>query len=71
MDDSVTKKPQIATWPFLKRKPFEDEGEFRIIYESNTERTRAKQVHIDLAAARKSDLKPWLPDSVQNPLLAL
>ncbi len=30
-------RPDIETWPFLKRKPFEAEAEFRVIYETKKE----------------------------------
>lgn len=71
VEEVEKKKPQIAMRPFIKRKPFDDEGEFRIIYESNTERTRAKQVHIDLAVVRKVTLSPWLPDSVADSVTSI
>jgi Protein of unknown function (DUF2971) len=58
------KKPELETWPFLKRKPFKDEHEYRIIYESKTENLRAKPIPIDLSAIRKVTLSPWLPDPV-------
>jgi hypothetical protein len=58
------KKPALEDWPFLKRKPFEDEGEYRIIFESKTESMRAKRVTIELSSIRKVILSPWLPESV-------
>lgn len=59
-------KPDPAAWPFLKRKPYKHEGEFRILYESNTETAPAKHVDIDLAAVRQVTLSPWLPESVAD-----
>jgi hypothetical protein len=44
------KKPELETWPFLKRKPFEDEREYRIIFESKTESLRASQKAPELVA---------------------
>jgi hypothetical protein len=34
-------KPEVDKWPFLKRKPFEDEREYRIIFETKTEGLRS------------------------------
>jgi len=64
VDEVEKDTPRLATWPFLKRKAFEDEGEFRIIYESKSEDLSSKHVQIDLAAVRKVTLSPWLPESV-------
>jgi hypothetical protein len=60
------KKPKLEAWPFLKRKAFEDEREYRIIYESKTENFRAKPIPIDLSAINKVTLSPWLPDAVSR-----
>jgi hypothetical protein len=59
-------RPKPETWPFLKRKPYKDEREFRIVFESKTDTARAKHVNIDLAAVRLVTLSPWLPESVAN-----
>lgn len=64
VDEVEKDTPRLATWPFLKRKAFEDVGEFRIIYESKTEDLSSKHVQIDLAAVCKVTLSPWLPESV-------
>jgi hypothetical protein len=65
------KKPALEDWPFLKRKPFEDEGEYRIIYESKTDSIRAKRVGIDLSSIRKVTLSPWLPESVGTSVISI
>ena len=54
------RRPTISAWPFLKRMPFKDEGEYRIIFESKTESTTSKSVPIDLSCVRKVTLSPWL-----------
>ena len=51
-------------WPFLKRKHYKHEAEFRILFESRTDGARMKHVEIDLAAARQVILSPWLPKNV-------
>jgi hypothetical protein len=65
------KKPELEKWPFLKRKPFEDERECRIIFESNTESLRAKPIPIGLSAINKVTLSPWLPDAVSQSVIAI
>jgi hypothetical protein len=57
-------KPPIKSWPFLKRNPFKDEQEYRIVYETKTEKLRASSIPIDLSCIRKITLSPWLPESV-------
>jgi hypothetical protein len=63
--------PELETWPFLKRKPFEDEREFRIIYESKTENLQVKHLSIDIASIRKVTLSPWLPKAVAESVMKL
>ncbi len=65
------KKPDLETWPSLKRKPFKDEREYRIIFESKTESLRAKPVPIDLSTINKVALSPWLPDAVSKSVMAI
>jgi hypothetical protein len=64
-------KPEVDKWPFLKRKAFKDEGEFRIIYENQTGLERVKLVDIDLGAIKKLTLSPWIPDAVAESVQAL
>lgn len=64
---TVTKiRPKVETWPFLKRKAFKDESEFRIIYENKKDNKRFKHVKIDLHAINKVTLSPWVPESVAD-----
>jgi hypothetical protein len=65
----ANKTPERGKWPFLKRKAFEDEREYRIIYESSTERLQSKQVSIKLSCIRKVTLSPWLPESVADAVI--
>ena len=57
-------KPQLSSWPFLKRYAFRHEKEYRIIFESATEELRAKSVPIDLTSIRSVTLSPWLPYTI-------
>jgi len=66
-----SKRPAVENWPFLKRKAFRDEGEFRIIYENSEAHERTKHVEIDLRTINKVTLSPWLPDPVVKSVRAL
>jgi hypothetical protein len=62
--DVKKKKPELKSWPFIKRKPFIDEQEYRIIFESATDSVRSKSIPIDLSSIRLITLSPWLPAAV-------
>jgi hypothetical protein len=63
--------PEVDKWPFLKRKPFEDEREYRIIFETKTEGLRAHSIPISLASIRKVTLSPWLPEAVATSVVGI
>ena len=65
------RKPRIDQWPFLKRKPFDDEREFRILYKSEKEELDSLRVPFDLAAIRKIHLSPWLPRSISESIIQI
>jgi hypothetical protein len=65
------KRATVNTWPFLKRKPFSDEREFRILYESSVENIRSKPVKIDLTSIQKVTLSPWLNESVAKSVVKI
>ena len=50
--------------PFLKRKPYEPECEYRIIAETSEPQAPAFSVPIDLAWINRVYLNPWLPKSL-------
>lgn len=60
--------PKIAhplnTWPFVKLNSYEDEREYRIIFESTLTKVQFKWVKINLASIRRITLSPWLPATV-------
>jgi hypothetical protein len=62
-------KPRREDWPFLKRKPFEDEGEFRIVYQSKTRAKKTKGIPFDIGCVLKISLSPWLPKSVAQTVI--
>lgn len=62
--DLKEKPPRPRDLPFVKRYPFKDEAEFRIVYSSKLpaeSELKAKDFAIDLSAIRRITLSPWLP----------
>lgn len=56
--------PPQGAWPFLKRKVFEDEAEFRMIYENSLATHETKDLPIDLECIQRITLSPWMPKPV-------
>ena len=54
-------KPKLEQLPFLKRQPFGDECEFRLIYEDLVQETETKAFPIPLRVIGRVTLNPWLP----------
>ena len=54
-------KPKLAQLPFLKRQPYGDECEFRLIYEDKMEEMETRAFAIPLRAIARVTLNPWLP----------
>jgi len=50
--------------PFVKRYPYRDEHEFRIIYEDRSNATGPKDVAFDPQALRAVIVNPWMPSAV-------
>ena len=50
--------------PFVKRYPYRDEREFRVIYEDKTSATGPKDVSFDPQALRTVVVNPWMPSAV-------
>jgi hypothetical protein len=71
ISDLKKKKPDLKQWPFLKRKPFKDEREYRVIFESSTSSLRHKNVPIDVACVRHVTLSPWLPKTVASAVITV
>lgn len=49
--------------PFLKRKPYEPEGEYRIVAETDEPQSTALALPIELRWIGRIYLSPWLPDA--------
>ncbi len=50
--------------PFVKRYPFQDEREFRIIYEDAEPMLEAKDIPFNPLALQKVTINPWMPRAV-------
>ena len=61
LDEVRETTPATQELPFLKRYPFEDESEYRVIYESKTANYSTLDIDIPLSCIDKVTLSPWLP----------
>lgn len=52
--------------PFLKRKPYEPECEYRVIYVDKTISMEAKDFDIDLSWIRRITLSPWMSNVLKE-----
>jgi hypothetical protein len=68
LDDGA--RIQVKDLPFLKRKPFRDESEFRIIYENADSVFMTKDFAIDLGSIRRITLSPWIVKSQSSSVIA-
>ena len=61
------RKPTIDELPFVKRHAFEDEDEFRVIFESTNSIPAKKDISIPLTSIEKLTLSPWAhPDLAKH-----
>lgn len=60
----LAKKLDIDNLPFIKRKAFEDEKEFRLLYEDNKVVHTVMEFEIELKIIRRIRISPWLPKSI-------
>ena len=57
---------KVSQLPFLKRKPYEPEKEYRAIYEHETESAEHFDVPIELKWIKTITLSPWMPSAFQT-----
>lgn len=80
-DARIRKGPVIYKWiddlrqrehidpeelPFLKRKPFEPEAEFRVVYVDRGTEEPSAIYELDLKAVKRITLSPWMPASLRG-----
>lgn len=56
--------PLVKELPFIKRKAFQDDGEFRILYENKNKEEKIMSIKLDLDSIIKINLSPWMPKPV-------
>jgi Txe/YoeB family toxin of Txe-Axe toxin-antitoxin module len=61
----------MSQLPFVKRFAFEDEDEYRIIFESETENLSKLDVPIELACIDQVTLSPWMHKDLSFPIIKL
>jgi hypothetical protein len=71
IDELERNPPPLDRWPFLKRLPFADEAEFRIIYECSDGPELSRPIDFDIESVRRVTLSPWMPKSVSESVVAL
>lgn len=54
--------------PFLKRVPYKDEEEYRIIFRDDQESPESKSFPIDLSCIARIQINPWIPLPLVAPL---
>lgn len=52
---------EASELPFLKRRPYKGEEEYRVIYVDTEKRLRFKSYDIDLSLIKRIRLSPWMP----------
>jgi hypothetical protein len=62
---------EISQLPFLKRWAFNEENEYRIIYESSTEEITSKDISISIDSISRIIFNPWIPISVFESIKAV
>lgn len=80
-DPRIRKGPVVYKWiddlrrrehldpeelPFLKRKPFEPETEFRVVYIDRETEEPSAIYELDLAAVKRITLSPWMPPPLRG-----
>jgi hypothetical protein len=55
--------------PFLKRQPFRDESEFRVVYANEKRVLDTKSYEFDLSTVRRITLSPWIVKSLSDSLI--
>ncbi|HEY3443618.1 MAG TPA: hypothetical protein VGK29_22865 [Paludibaculum sp.] len=60
------KPPALERLPFLKRYPYRDEKEYRIVSVDLKREVETKSFSIPLESVEKITLSPWLPKNLRN-----
>ena len=68
IDTLKTNAPPAKNLPFLKRMPYEDEKEYRIIFmgDGDDDGLDQKSFEIDLSCIAEIKINPWMPKSLRE-----
>lgn len=53
--------PSVAQLPFLKRYPYRDEQEYRLVFSSTDQEIKSLSIPFEMSAISRISLSPWLP----------
>jgi hypothetical protein len=68
LSDIRNRDLKVQELPFLKRSPYGDEREFRVIYESSTTKANSLDIEIPLSCIDRITLSPWIPFALSSHL---
>lgn len=68
--DLERRSPLVDELPFIKRIPYSDEREFRIIYQSKTKDVDTIEISLTKKSIKRITLSPWLPKSVASSVIS-
>lgn len=60
LDELESREPTVRELPFLKRFPYENESEYRLIFESSGERFETLDIEFPLTLIDRVTLSPWM-----------
>lgn len=66
--NSLMSDVSVDHLPFLKRYPFKDEHEFRVVFTDERARDDLKQYEIALEGIKRITLSPWMPKPFVEPV---
>ena len=65
VNDAKMYRDKVARWPFIKRIPFQDEDEYRAIYE-DPDGIKFFEVSFDLKGINSIHFNPWIQRNVRE-----
>ncbi|HCT8172799.1 DUF2971 domain-containing protein [Proteus mirabilis] len=71
LNDLRDNRPTIDRLPFIKRKPYKHEKEFRALWESKSDKTSSLDVPIDISIITRITLSPWMHPSLRKNVVKL
>ena len=70
IDEVRNMHPCVDELPFLKRHPYQDEKEFRLVYEDRSHLIESKEFGVPLECIQKVKLSPWLAPNLSKSVRA-